>query len=211
MSAMDFQELISRFGLALGIGLLFGLERGWRMRGEPPGGRTAGIRTFAISGILDGVGAGFVFGLGLAAFSLGLAVFCLEENRAQKDFSATTWVAAILTFALGAYALVGDMRSAAALAVAASLILALREPLHGWVEKLTWPELRSALVLLAMTFIALPIMPNAPIGPFGGVNPREVWLIAIVLAGASFVGYVAVKYFGASHGVLLAGGRRTRV
>jgi uncharacterized membrane protein (DUF4010 family) len=216
MSAMDFQELISRFGLALGIGLLFGLERGWRMRGEPPGGRTAGIRTFGISGILggvvgatartvDGVGAGIVLGLGLAAFSAGLAVFCLEENRAQKDFSATTWVAAILTFALGAYALVGDMRAAAALAVAASLILALREPLHGWVEKLTWPELRSALVLLAMTFIALPIVPDTPIGPFGGVNPREVWLIAIVLAGASFVGYVAVKYFGASHGVLLAG------
>ena len=158
---MDFQELVSRFGLALGIGLLFGLERGWRMRGEPPGGRTAGIRTFAISGILggvvgataqavNGVGSGIVLGLGLAAFSAGLAVFCVEENRAQKDFSATTWVAAILTFALGAYALVGDMRAAAALAVAASLILALREPLHGWVE-------------------------------------------------------MAVKYFGASHGVLLAG------
>ena len=116
MSAMDFQELISRFGLALGIGLLFGLERGWRMRGEPPGGRTAGIRTFAISGVLggvvgataqtiDGVGSGIVLGLGIAAFSAGLAMFCLEENRAQKDYSATTWVAAILTFALGAYAM----------------------------------------------------------------------------------------------------------
>jgi len=101
--------------------------------------------------------------------------------------------------------MMGDMRAAAGLAVAGSFILALREPLHGWVEKLTWPELRSALVLLAMTFIALPIIPNAPIGPFGGVNLREVWVIAIVLAGASFVGYVAVKYFGASHGVLLAG------
>jgi hypothetical protein len=88
---MDFQELISRFGLALGIGLLFGLERGWRMRGEPPGGRTAGIRTFAISGVLGGVlgaiaqsvggfGSGIAVGLGLAAFSAGLAVFCLEEN-----------------------------------------------------------------------------------------------------------------------------------
>jgi uncharacterized membrane protein (DUF4010 family) len=56
-----------------------------------------------------------------------------------------------------------------------------------------------------MTFIALPIVPDDPIGPFGGVNPREVWVIAIGLAGASFVGYVAVKYFGARHGVLLAG------
>jgi uncharacterized membrane protein (DUF4010 family) len=216
VAGMDFQELISRFGLSLGIGLLFGLERGWRMRGEPPGGRTAGIRTFAVSGVfggvigaiaqsVGGVGSGIAMGLGLAVFSAGLAVFCLEENRAQKDYSATTWVAATLTFALGAYAMMGDMRAAAALAVAGSLILALRDPLHGWVEKLTWPELRSALVLLAMTFIALPIMPNAPIGPFGGVNLREVWLIAIVLAGASFVGYVAVKYFGASHGVLLAG------
>jgi uncharacterized membrane protein (DUF4010 family) len=213
---MDFEELISRFGLALGIGLLFGLERGWRMRGDPPGGRTAGIRTFAISGVLGGVvGAiaqavggvrsGIAMGLGLAAYSAGLALFCLEENRAQKDYSATSWVASVLTFALGAYAMMGDMRAAAGLAVAASLILALREPLHGWVEKLTWPELRSALVLLAMTFIALPIVPNAPIGPFGGVNPREVWVIATVLAGVSFVGYVAVKYFGASHGVLLAG------
>ena len=52
--------------------------------------------------------------------------------------------------------------------------------------------------------IALPIVADTPIGPFGGVNPREVWLIAIVLAGASFVGYVAVKYFGVSHGILLA-------
>ena len=56
-----------------------------------------------------------------------------------------------------------------------------------------------------MTFIALPIIPDHPIGPFGGVNLREVWIIAIVLAGASFVGYVAVKYFGVTHGVLIGG------
>jgi uncharacterized membrane protein (DUF4010 family) len=60
-------------------------------------------------------------------------------------------------------------------------------------------------VLLAMTFIALPVVPDDPIGPFGGVNPRQVWVIAIVLAGVSFAGYAAVKYFGASYGILLAG------
>jgi uncharacterized membrane protein (DUF4010 family) len=55
-----------------------------------------------------------------------------------------------------------------------------------------------------MTFLALPIVPNDPIGPFGGVNPREVWIIAIALACVSFTGYVAVKYLGASRGVLIA-------
>ena len=91
-----------------------------------------------------------------------------------------------------------------AAAVATAALLALREKLHGWVTALTWPELRSGLVLLAMTFIALPLVPDDPVGPFGGVNPREIWLIAIVLAGVSFLGYAAVKYFGARHGVLLA-------
>ena len=44
-----------------------------------------------------------------------------------------------------------------------------------------------------MTSIALPIMPSNPIGPFGGVNPREVWIIAIVLAFVSFIGGAGVS------------------
>jgi uncharacterized membrane protein (DUF4010 family) len=213
---MDFQDLISRLALAFGIGLLFGLERGWRTREQRPGMRTAGIRTFAISGVLGGVlgaiaqalggvGGGVAAGLVLAAYGAVMAKFCLEENRADKTFSATTWVAIVLTAALGLYAMVGDMRAAAALAVAATFVLALREPIHGWVARITWPELRSALVLLAMTFIALPVVPDDPVGPFGGVNPREVWIIAIVLAAVSFAGYAAVKYFGPARGILLAG------
>jgi uncharacterized membrane protein (DUF4010 family) len=216
---VEFAELVSRFALALGIGLLIGLERGWRTRELRAGSRTAGIRTFAISGLLGGTigglahtlggaasaGGGLLIGFAFAAYSVVMAVFCRAENRAERTFSATTLIAAMATFALGAYALIGDMRAAAALAVAAAIILALREPIHGWVERLTWAELRSGLVLLAMTFVALPILPDGTIGPFGGVNPREVWLIAIVLAGVSFAGYAAVKYFGLSRGLLLAG------
>jgi uncharacterized membrane protein (DUF4010 family) len=97
------------------------------------------------------------------------------------------------------------MWAAAAGGVAAAAVLAVREELHGWIEQLTWPELRSGLVLLAMTCIALPVMPAAQVGPFGGVNPREVWLIAIALASISFMAYVAVKYLGAQRGVLVAG------
>jgi uncharacterized membrane protein (DUF4010 family) len=216
---MDTDELLSRFAVALGIGLLIGLERGWRAREEEPGSRTAGVRTFAISALLGGLvgalaqalggaataGGGILIGIGLAAFAAVMAVFCLEENRADKIYSATTAIAAILTFALGAYALLGDMRVAAALAVVTAGLLALREGLHGWIRSLAWPELRSGLILLAMSFIVLPVMPDQPIGPFGGVKPREIWLIAIVLAGVSFLGYAAVRYFGERCGVLLAG------
>lgn len=215
---MDFENLLSRVAVSLGMGLLIGLERGWRRREAERGQRAAGIRTFAVSGLLGGItgaialsldnataiAGGLVLASGFAAHALVIAAFCREENRALGTYSATTVVAAMLTFALGAYALVGDLRVAAAGAVAAAAILALREELHGWVETITWPELRSGLVLLAMSFIALPIMPAEPIGPFGGVNPREVWLIAIVLACVSFIGYAAVKYLGASRGVLLA-------
>ena len=215
---MDLQALISAFAVALGIGLLIGLERGWRTRDVEPGRRAAGIRTFAITGLLGGTtgalamalggaasaGGGIVVAVGFAGYAAVLTLFTLEESRAGGSYSATTAIAGMLTFALSAYAVVGDMRMAAAAAVAAAALLALREQLHGWVEKISWPELRSGLVLLTMTFIGLPIIPNEPVGQFGGVNPREVWIIAIVLAAVSFLGYAAVKYFGARRGLLLA-------
>ena len=212
---MDLQLLLSRFAVALGIGLLIGLERGWRMREMPSGTRAAGIRTFAASALLGaviaalaqatGTGAGFVLGAGVAAFAAVITIFCREENRETGSYSATTAIAAILTFALGGYALIGDMRVAGAAAVATAGILAAREDIHRWVARITWPELRSALVLLAMTFIVLPVMPDDPIGPFGGVNPREIWLIAIVLAGVSFLGYIGVRLLGAQQGILISG------
>jgi uncharacterized membrane protein (DUF4010 family) len=214
---MDLQDLISRFAVALGIGLLIGLERGWRRREADPGSRTAGIRTFALSGLLggvvaalaqasggSGVPAGLATAVGFAAYAAVFTAFCRDENRSTGSFSATTAIAGMTTFALGAYAVLGDLRMAAAAAVATAALLAMRENLHNWLERITWTELRSALVLLAMTFIALPIVPAEPVGPFGGVDLRLVWTIAIVLAGVSFVGYGAAKYFGATHGVLLA-------
>jgi uncharacterized membrane protein (DUF4010 family) len=211
---ITFPELAERFAVALGIGLLIGLERGWRQREQKPGSRTAGIRTFTITGLLGGIigalasaageGMAIVLATGFVTFASVFGFFSWQENRADRSFSATTAVAGMLTFALGAYALIGDMRIAAAAAVAAAGILAIREELHGWIEQITWPELRSGLVLLTMTVIALPIVPDQPIGPFGGVNPREVWLIAVILASVQFLGYIAVRGLGATAGVLLA-------
>lgn len=213
---MDIDQLLSRLAVALGIGLLIGLERGWKTREVAAGRRAAGVRTFALCGLLGGMVAALgvaigtvlsqalVLGFGFTVFAAVFAVFERDADRAAGSYSATTVVAALLTFVLGAYAVAGDMRVAAAAAVVATGILAARENIHGLVARITWPELRSALVLLAMTFVVLPVLPDVSVGPYGGVNPREVWLIAIVLAGVSFLGYGAVKMFGAERGVLLA-------
>ena len=213
----EFAQVMPRLALALGIGLLIGVERGWRTRDAEPGSRTAGVRTFAITGLLGGViGAlargpdgvsdgGFVLiGLAFVAYAAVVSLFAREENRATRVFSATTTIAGLLTFVLGIYAPLGDVRVAAATAVAATGILLIREELHSWVQKLSAAELQSVLVLLAMSFIALPVMPDRDIGPWGGINPRDVWIIAITLAGISFAGFVAEKSLGERRGVLIA-------
>ncbi len=211
---MNVDQLLYRLALALGIGLLAGLERGWKTRDMQPGSRAAGVRTFTLCGLLGGivgalaqamvspVAAGLVLSIGFAVYAAIFALMERDADRAAGSFSATTVIAGLLTFLLGAYAVIGDMRVAAAVAVAATVLLAVRSEIHGWIERITWPELRSALVLLAMTFIILPVVPDTKIGGANGVNPREVWLIAIVLAGVSFLGYVAIRALGSKRGIL---------
>jgi uncharacterized membrane protein (DUF4010 family) len=216
----DIETLLSRVALACGIGLLIGLERGWRTRDAAPGSRTAGVRTFAIAGLLGGivgslagrpaddlsVAGSLLIGIAFAAFAVVFMRFTRDENRAMRQFSATTAIAGLLTFMLGVYAALGNVLVAAAAAVVATGVLIVREDLHEWVRKITLPEFQSVLVLLAMTLIALPILPDRAVGPWGGVNPREIWIIAIVLASVSFAGFVAIRAFGERRGVLVASG-----
>ncbi|KAB2874919.1 MAG: MgtC/SapB family protein, partial [Pseudorhodoplanes sp.] len=151
---MDTVALFSHFAVALGIGLLIGLERGWTKRAERAGGRAAGIRTFSITGLLGGLAGataqilggaanaagGLVLGLAFVGYAVAITLFCIEENRADKTFSATTAIAGMLTFALGAFALIGSPTIAGAIAVTAAGLLALRRPMHGWLRKINENE-----------------------------------------------------------------------
>ena len=215
---MDNVELFERLGLAIAIGAAVGVERHWRERDEPEGARTAGIRTFTMFGMAGGV-AGLIErsigvasdypGIALTGFLIAIAtvmaIFEIREAIAEKSFSVTSVVAAILTFGLGALAVLGDMALASAGGAALIGILVSREFLHQAIRRLQWVELRSAVILLAMTFVLLPIIPEAPLGPFGGVSPKSIVLLVIMLASISFVGYVAVRLFGARRGDVLAG------
>jgi uncharacterized membrane protein (DUF4010 family) len=208
---MDQEELFRRLAVALAIGLLIGLERGWQTRDENDSQRTAGLRTFALSGLLGGicglvsvVSSPIVLAAGLLAFTGALVSFSYLEATHEKNFSVTSVVAGIMTFILGAYATLGSEIVAVAAAVAMAILLALREPLHSGVRKVTWPEMRSVLVLLAMSFLLLPILPNRPIDPWQVLNPSEIWLLAILIASVSFAGYIAVRILGDRKGIAVA-------
>lgn len=204
-------EALGRLGVSLAIGLLIGLERGWRRRGAGEGRRAAGLRTLGLTGLLGGVvaltGSGAPDALLAAAFlSVGLALgaFQLVEARRTRDASATGVIAGLLAFALGAYAARGALLVAVGGAVAATAILAFKRPLHAWVRALSWLELRALLVLLVMTALILPLLPDRTFDPWQALNPRQIWLLAVLIAGVSFLGYAAVRIAGGRGGLLLS-------
>ena len=209
---MDGMELFERLAAALAIGLLVGIERGWAERDEREGERAAGLRTFALAGLLGGVwgalaagdGGAVALAVAFLVFSVVVAAFRYRELVREQSYGATTVVAAMLVFALGALAVLGDMVVAAAAGVATAGLLALKAALHEWVKRLTWPELRAGLALLAMTIILLPILPNQRMGPWDALNPHDVWVMTIAIAVVSFGGYVAVRVAGEHRGLLLS-------
>lgn len=211
---MDTVELFQRFSVALAVGLLIGLERGWQERDDKHES-AAGLRTHALIAMLGaiwgaislkiGASGGITLGLAFAVVALIVAVYRYREIEQQGTYGSTTVIAALTAFALGAFAMVGDVQAAAAVGVAVTALLSLKRALQEWLLKLTWIELRSAIVLLAMSFILLPVLPNRPVEELLGLNPYEIWLMTVMIAAISFAGYIAVRIAGQKRGILITG------
>lgn len=205
--------LAGGLALALAIGLLVGLERGWRERDAPDGSRTAGIRTFGLAGLLGGLSAALAGATGSAAvlpaaflsFALLFGAFKYREAVHDEEFSATSVIAALAVFTLGALAVAGDFRIAAAGGAVVAAVLTSRIAMHGLLRRMSWIELRSAILLGAMTMIGLSLLPNRALDPWGGFNPWEIWFLTVLTASISYTGYIAVRVMGPSRGLLVGG------
>ncbi|ARO26482.1 hypothetical protein CO659_17695 [Rhizobium sp. S9] len=212
MTSLVMADAFQRLSLALAIGILVGIERGWQEREALPGKRVAGIRTYGLSSFLGGF-CGFLQPIAgpilptaiFVFFCITILVFSRMQALREGDYSATGTIAAITVFALGFGAVVADMTTTAASAVAMTALLAAREPLHGFLRKLTWLELRAALILLTMTVVILPILPNEAVDPWQMINPFELWMLTIFVGAVSFVGYVMIRLTDARAGLLLTG------
>lgn len=205
-------EALNNLALALAVGLLIGLERGWQQREAEEGTRVAGLRTFALIGLLGGVfgvlanelGA-VVLAVGFAAIAAAVIVAWRAAAPARQDLGITSLTAALLTFALGALASLGYLYAAAAGAVVTAVLLGSKDPLHRWLTRLDRYELTAALQLAVLSVVILPLLPQQTVDPWGALNPYRLWWFVVLISAIALAGHFAMRLAGAERGILLTG------
>lgn len=208
MSEFDDPALVG-LGLALASGLLIGLERGWQQRERPEGHRVAGVRTFALIGLLGGLGgllaqrwgAGMLIAL-LVLVGVYLVVGYLVTAHMHAVMGLTTSVAALATFAIGALATSGAWHVSAVAAVVVLALLRFKQLLHAGVGKLSEAEISSGTQLLLISVVVLPVLPDRGFGPYEALNPYRLWWAVVLLAVLSFAGFVLMRSLGRKRGLV---------
>jgi uncharacterized membrane protein (DUF4010 family) len=194
------------FAVALGLGLLVGLERE-RNKGEGPARHLAGIRSFAIAA-LGGSLAYFVGGaVLLSALVVGIAAIAAGVNLRQPegDPGITTELALIGVALLGGLAQT-DPGLAAALGAILVALLAVKAPMHRFAKGiLTEAEQNDGIALAVAGLVLWPLMPDRQMGPFEALNPHLLWLVVLLVMAIGACGHIATRALGARAGLPLAG------
>ncbi|WP_415898700.1 MgtC/SapB family protein [Neptuniibacter sp. QD48_11] len=195
--------------IALALGLIIGIERGWSQRHRSEGSRIAGIRTFALTGLYGGLCAAlakdfssWLIGFGLIPLIIILAVAFSIRHKESNTVSITGIVGLLITYTLGALAVSGEPVIASAAAVIVALILDGKPELHSALHKLEEYELDAGLRLLLISIVLLPILPDEGYGPWNAINPYEIWWLVVLIASISFLGYFAIRIGGTRRGIM---------
>ncbi|MCU0980514.1 MAG: MgtC/SapB family protein [Pirellulaceae bacterium] len=198
---------VESLALALGLGLLVGLQREWSAH------HLTGIRTFALITILGTL-------LGLLSHSLGVwlpvAGLCgvaallivgtvLAFVGQHEEPGLTTEIAALVMYAVGVALALGQTELGLIIGGGVAVLLQWKQPLHKLVGRFSEPDVRAIFNLVLIALVILPVLPNRSFGPYGVLNPFEIWLTVVLIVGISLGGYIAYKFFGARAGTLLGG------
>ena len=212
-------NLFYRFGTALAMGLLIGLQREYASYREADDAGAdidlfAGARTFALLSLLGGAGA-FTADLAGTAWPFVALLLVMGalittayflESRAG-DLGLTTEVAALLTLVTGALCYWDYLAVAAALAVTITVLLALKLQTQTLARNITREDVYATLKFAVISLVVLPVLPREGYGPppFDVLVPYEVWLMVVFISGISFLGYLLIQIVGPRRGVGLTG------
>jgi uncharacterized membrane protein (DUF4010 family) len=204
---MDIPSMFQQLGIALGLGLLVGLQR------ESAASPLAGVRTFplvtvlgTVCGLLSQAFGGWILAAGIIALSAIIFIGkIIEMSKGHLDPGVTTEVALLLMFAVGAYLVVGDRAAAIAIGGGAAVLLHFKGELHGIVARLGANDLKAIMQFALISLVILPVLPNRTYGPFDVLNPRNIWWMVVLIVGINLGGYIAYKFLGQRAGITLGG------
>ena len=206
---LGLQGIVEVAAAALG-GAAIGVEREWSGHATGEHARFGGVRTFTLLGGLAGISARLwiegqpaLGGILLAAAATLVIGGYLAASR--YDVEATTEAAALVVLAAGVLSGSGHFALASAVIAVTDLLLVEKSILHSMVGRIDDVELRAGARFAVMASVILPLLPAGPFGPFGGVRPRAVWTLVLLLSGLSFSGYIARRAIGRGRGDTVAG------
>jgi uncharacterized membrane protein (DUF4010 family) len=206
-------QIVWGLAAAFLIGALVGIEREKKKSASEELG-IGGVRTFILFALTGAVAAwlalrldsGWVFAvplLGIAA--LAVAGYLAQARVKPRSLGLTTEVSALTVYLLGGACVAGHVEIALALGVAVSAALAYKQSLHDLVDRLGADDIEAGVKLLAATFIVLPLLPQEAVDPWGAIEPHSLWLLVILIAGLSLIGYVATRALGPEKGAAVTG------
>jgi uncharacterized membrane protein (DUF4010 family) len=198
-----------RFILALALGFLIGLER--ERSGATKQSRVfAGVRTFSLVSLfgfacawLNNLGIALAVPLGLFAIA-GLAALEYYAKQCEHRVGWTTEAAVLLTFAIGALALLAPPWVPLALGIIGTLLLSEKARFEGLVEKLDAAEFLAVIKFLIVTALILPVVPDREFSVYR-INPHKLWWIVVMVSSVGFAGYFLIKKLGTRFGWWLSG------
>ena len=199
-------------GIALGAlgGAAVGIEREWSGHASGPASRFAGIRTFTLLGGLSGA-VGWLWAgdyRALAAVILAGAIGLVISGyiaASRRDTDATTEVAALIVVAAGVLAGIGYWALSSGIIALTAILLVEKSRLHSMVARIPDIGLKAGFRFAVMAAVILPLLPEGPYGPLGGIRPRELWMMVLLFSGISFLAYIVRSFIGEGKGYVVAG------
>jgi len=204
---MELTVIFRQLGIALGLGLLVGLQR------ERTANELAGVRTFPLVTLFGCVCAllaqpfgGWVVAAGLISMAMMIIIGNLAKfKESQLDPGLTTEVSILLMFVVGSYIVVGREGVAIALGGGAAVLLHFKGQMHGIVQRLGDEDFKAIMQFALISLVILPVLPNQSYGPYAVLNPRHIWWMVVLIVGISLAAYIAYKFFGEKVSAALGG------
>jgi uncharacterized membrane protein (DUF4010 family) len=200
-------EFIKMLVISSLVGGLIGVEREMKEK------VVVGMRTFMLTSMFGALSVWIATSSGETQFLtvafLGIIFIAILvtfiKNMSLWDIGITTSVAFLLTFILGVMVGFGMYFEGVAGGIIVTAVLVSKKYSTAFSETLTHSEIRNALEFGIVAFILFPIVPNAPIDPYGLINPRTLILIVILVATIGFAGFLAIRRVGMEDGLPIVG------